>query len=541
MFILLLPRQRLAVMQLIFTSLCPRTPLWLCLLIAAFPCCAGLDAGDVWSGKIWDMAQSARDKHAFNSDRLMQHIWQHPDRADQFVDCDILADSETEKHFQFLNLYDADDAREDLLSGLPGDGYVRGMWPLKPSERLMGRMAATVHYKISKEVDAESTSAFRKAIDRWQTAASVQFMKSSQKPYLEVVLDGGCFATLGYHPTEPRKLSLHPGRCTETVIVHLLGHVLGLPHPTSIVGRTNDLYLMPHHAAPRSMGVLSTRAGAAFDPFDIMAVDPWFCGVSNRTTWRPLSPSRYRWLAVVGRWDLAKYGNPERRSASTGLLQREIQLKSGTDGCRDRCADPCQEFLTNACSCRRPFDELTDAVYQKLGEKQWLFDMGKDFPLRAGGYLKERLLDAPKTRVFFHSTDDDGKDKKDDSGTKCWQCSTIVFTMHTRDVFDSKENQLIALGSRCTLFSMEVNGAIEEAWYRLCMHDLLHNYDGDVEVAFRGPGSILIRYFGSEDVFPDFHKSFKETVDFSWDTDRLVGCKCSNPPSAEVQYSVSKK
>ena len=527
-------------MQLIFTYLCPRTPLWLFLLIAAFPCCVGLDAGDVWSGKIWDMAQSARDKHAFNSDRLMQHIWQHPDRADQFVDCDILADSETEKHFQFLNLYDDNLAREDLLSGLPGDGYVRGMWPLKESP-LTGKMTAMVRYKLSKEVDAKSASAFRKAIARWQTAASVQFMKSSQKPYLEVVLDGGCFATLGYHPTEPRKLSLHPGRCTETVIVHLLGHVLGLPHPTSIVGRTNDLYLMPHHAAPRSMGVLSTRAGAAFDPFDIMAVDPWFCGVSNRTTWRPLSPSRYRWLAVVGRWNLAKYGNPEERSASTGLLQREIQLKSGTNGCEKKCTDPCQEFLTPSCGCVRPFDELTDDAYQKLAqsEGQWQVDIGEKFPSKTS--FPFRLLDAPKTTVLFHSTDFSHSDKTDESVTKCWQCTAFVLKLHTNGLFDSKENQLIALGSRCSLFSMEVNGVIEEAWYRLCMHDLLLSYDGDVELAFRGPGSILIRYFGSEDVFPDFNKSFKEKMKVSWNANRLGNCKCSDPPNAEVQYSVSKK
>ena len=104
-----------------------RPPLCLCLLLLILPCCSGLTADDLWSGRIWDRAQRARDRHAFNSDRLMQHIWQRPDIADKFVDCDILADSQTDKHFQFLNLYDANEERERLLGKLPADGYVRDL------------------------------------------------------------------------------------------------------------------------------------------------------------------------------------------------------------------------------------------------------------------------------------------------------------------------------------------------------------------------------------------------------------------------------
>ena len=519
-------------------TLLPGVPLVLCLPLVAIRRCWGLSASDVWSGSVWEQAQKARDKHASNSDRLMQHLWQHPERADQFVDCDILADSETDKHFKFLNLYDADDAREDLLNALPADGYVRGLWPVKDGK-------STVPYTIASGVGSTLSSVFERAARRWEAAASVKFVKSSQKPHLEVTLDGGCFATLGYHASEPRKLSLHPGRCTEPVVVHLLGHVLGLPHPTSTVGRADEQYLMPHHAAPRALGVLSTRAGAAFDPLDIMAVDPWFCAVGNRSTWRPLSPILYRWAAVTGSWTLAGHPNPERRSASTGLLQKEIQQRAGQHACSNRCSDPCREFVTPLCICVRPF-EMADPAYEKLAtdEGLWKFDMGKKLPgFSKSKELNIKLLNAPKIRAFFHSTNVDELGFADEDGAKCWQCSLFVFVVHTNGVFDSQRNRLVALGSRCTLFSLELNGVLEEAWYRLCLHHLLHTTTaaGDVQLAFRGPATVLIRYFSAQDVFAEFHKQFTEKVTLSWSEQKTVGCRCADGPAREIQNSVVKQ
>ncbi|XP_043192747.1 uncharacterized protein LOC122365505 [Amphibalanus amphitrite] len=499
--------------------------------------CSGLSADDVWSGSIWEKAQRARDKNASNSDRLMQHIWQNPETADKFIDCDILADSETDKYFQFLTLYDADDAREDLLNALPDDGYVRGPWPLKDG-------VSIIPYTIPTKMDTTQLAYFIGAFRRWQKAASVDFVKGSKdKPHLEVMEGGGCYATLGYHPTLPRQLSVHAGRCTETIIVHLLGHVLGLPHPTSTVGRANEQYLMPHHAAPRSMGVLRTRAGTAFDPFDVMAVDPWFCGVFNRSTWRPLSPIRYKWAAVTGHWALTGYENPERRSASTGLLQREIQRLAGKDGCTNQCSDPCRQFLTPKCECVTPY-EATDDAYVKLAKAEglWHLDMAaqvnKDLTPDS---LKFRLVPSPKILMFFHTTNEAHFVTEDVDGTKCWQCTLFVVTVYLYASMEPPASRLVALGSRCSLFSMEVNGALEEGWFRLCMHHLLQSEGRYIYMAFRGPGTVLIRYFGSEDQFPEFHKHFTDEIRFGWSVQKMKDCKCSDGPAVEIQSSMIKQ
>ncbi|XP_037084489.1 uncharacterized protein LOC119104865 [Pollicipes pollicipes] len=240
---------------------------------------------------------------------------------------------------------------------------------------------------------------------------------------------------------------------------------------------------------------------------------------------------------------------------STILLQKELRGKGFVPKCDQSrsaaktCSESCSSVQKEDCTCMRVREKSKALSSTGNMDKCYYLDMAEAF--NSGASFAQPLrnmmnVDGGNLCVVYHSTDVPGSGVV--AGIKCWQCAIFVFKVIATRLFGStstsekerEEFRLFALGSRCSLLNIEVNSALEEGWYRLCMHHLA-NADGSVQVAFRGPGTVLMRYFSSVSEFSQFHYAFRNRVVIRWKVEEAKGCDCATGPAAEVQYSTVRQ
>ncbi|XP_037090055.1 uncharacterized protein LOC119110366, partial [Pollicipes pollicipes] len=108
---------------------------------------------------------------------------------------------------------------------------------------------------------------------------------------LRVTVGEGCYATVGWRPWSRLVIS---ERCSLGVLVHLLGHVLGLPHEHSRPDRVFRLHVRHENVRTRDFLFLNTESGGAhctndsaggwYDPLSVMHLDPYGLTTNNLST-----------------------------------------------------------------------------------------------------------------------------------------------------------------------------------------------------------------------------------------------------------------
>ncbi|XP_037072177.1 astacin-like metalloprotease toxin 3 [Pollicipes pollicipes] len=125
----------------------------------------------------------------------------------------------------------------------------------------------TVKYKIG--TPGPSKELVEHAMARWSGGTCVKF-KEDKSGTLEIKYGEGCYAQLGY--TGSHQVLVLAKDCeSEPVLVHLLGHVLGLPHAHSRPDRDKYLYVRAHNGLVDDFMYLNTKDYAAC-PFNYQSI-----------------------------------------------------------------------------------------------------------------------------------------------------------------------------------------------------------------------------------------------------------------------------
>lgn len=129
--------------------------------------------------------------------------------------------------------------------------------------------ANTVSYTIA--TPGPSKELVEHAMSRWSGGTCVKFKESSSGNHLVIKYGDGCYAELGYKGVSKQVLVLSEDCESEPVLVHLLGHVLGLPHTHSRPDRDKHLYVRAHNGLVEDFMYLNTKDFDAC-PFNYQSV-----------------------------------------------------------------------------------------------------------------------------------------------------------------------------------------------------------------------------------------------------------------------------
>ncbi|XP_037071860.1 dorsal-ventral patterning tolloid-like protein 1 [Pollicipes pollicipes] len=176
------------------------------------------------------------------TDLLMLNLWRPI--GSKLHEGDMLLSSAQKKRYSL---------QPDTSSSAP---LVANPWP-----------SNTVKYKIG--TPGPSKELVEHAMARWSGGTCVKF-KEDKSGTLEIKYGEGCYAQLGY--TGSHQVLVLAKDCeSEPVLVHLLGHVLGLPHAHSRPDRDKYLYVRAHNGLVDDFMYLNTKDYAAC-PFNYQSI-----------------------------------------------------------------------------------------------------------------------------------------------------------------------------------------------------------------------------------------------------------------------------
>ena len=126
----------------------------------------------------------------------------------------------------------------------------------------------TIKYHIKEP--GPSPELVEHATSRWSSGTCMKFEEVASGGHLEITHGEGCYTQLGY-VKDTQQLVLSPDCESEPVLVHLLGHVLGLPHTHSRSDRDDFLYVRAHNGLVEDFQYLNSKDYSAC-PFNYQSI-----------------------------------------------------------------------------------------------------------------------------------------------------------------------------------------------------------------------------------------------------------------------------